>query len=75
MDISIDSVGGKKKRRRITEVASNIFFSLPSVSGSEKKRKRASNNQLDASFLSFAGTDVDTHNTTLKQYVNIYFRN
>lgn len=67
MDISIDSVCGKKKRRRITEVASNIFFSLPSVSGSEKKRKRASNNQLDASFLSFPGTDVDNHNTTLKQ--------
>ena len=70
MDISIDSdTGGKRKRRRMTEVTSNIFFPTRfSVSKSERKRKRTSNNQSNSSFLSIAGSEADTY-VTPKKYV------
>lgn len=57
MDISIDSdMGKKKKRRRITEVASSIFSSSASAS----KLHRSFTIQPNASDLSIVEDEADT---------------
>lgn len=72
MDISIESdVGKKKKRRRITEVASSIFSSSTLGSKQGNNFHRSFTIQPNTSDLPFVNNEADT-GTLKKKYRKHY---
>ena len=72
MDISIDSdISKKKKRRRITEVASSIFSSSTLGSKQRNSLHRSFTIQPSTPDLSFVNNETDT-GTLKKKYKNQY---